>query len=1063
MNRLRLPKLLLLLLLLCSTTTSFSQEKTISGKVIDKPTNTPLQGVSIRVKNGSQATSTDASGDFTIKVPSSESILTFSHVGFGIYETKAGDGKALSIGLSPLDVNLDDVVVVGYGSAKRSNILGAVSSIKAVELENLPVSNLGAALQGRFAGVNVSGGTARPGASATITIRNPMFYTKDAGGTLSPLFIIDDVIRSEEDFNLLDPTEVEDITILKDAAAAIYGVRSANGAIVVKTKRGKVGKTQVTFNSSYAVNDATQLPSMMNGVEHATYLNASTKARRNFVADGGSGYLADAAYYTDDELAHFANNNTDWFKMGWKPSHLMRQTINVSGGSDRATFFAGGSYIKQDGNLDRINLDKWTFRASADVKLATGLKVGLTVNGDIKNTKQYLLKQGGENPENDMKGLLYTPGFTPAYINGLPVRLSSASNQNTIDAFHFFEVQRLNNYNNSDNNGLNIMGNIEYQVPFLKGLTARVQYSKTLDNTFPKQFGTKYQLYTFNMTGEHNHIFSNELNTSVAPVSVSNGNRVYLKPSKSDRYQLNASLGYANKFGKHEFSAIAIVEQAESFYNDIESITEGPIDGAPDLSRFAFGAQTVYETQSETGNLGYIGRANYAFNNKYLAEFSFRYDASTNFAPENRWGFFYSASAGWVVSEENFFKGAISNTINFLKLRASVGHLGTDQVKPYSYQQRYTPIANGGAVFGGNSPISVGTKPENMPNPNAKWDDYMKYGVGIETRFFNSRLSFVADGFYNHGYNLLTSLSSSVPLLVGSPVTPENYSTLNSFGYELTAGWRDNISRNLSYNIGAFFSWMDNKQIKVDAQKGILGTYEDPTGRSSDMGLQGYNYIGMFRNQAEVDKFLVENPGHTIFGLQPKPGMLYYQDIRGAKDPVTNQYAAPDGKVDENDMDFLTPKSSNHYGFGVNLGLGWKGFKLDMVIAGAFGGQGSVEGAARKLGTATSARPEFWKDAWTPENPDAAYPNPFYSASYDVTSSFWFKSSTSIRMRSADLSYGISPNFAKRIGFNNLRVYVSATNPFNFYNPYSYKDNANGSFDTYPNLRTIAFGINASL
>jgi hypothetical protein len=251
--------------------------------------------------------------------------------------------------------------------------------------------------------------------------------------------------------------------------------------------------------------------------------------------------------------------------------------------------------------------------------------------------------------------------------------------------------------------------------------------------------------------------------------------------------------------------------------------------------------------------------------------------------------------------------------------------------------------------------------------------------------------------------------------------------------------------------------------VQVDVDKGIRGTWEDPNGYSMDRGVRGYHYLGMFRTQEEVDAFLSKNPDYKVFGKKPEPGMPYYQDIRGAKDPLTNQYAGPDGVVDENDEDWLTNKANNHYGFGLSVGAGYKGFRIDMVMSGAFGGQNVVEGDARKQATVTSNRPAFWSDHWTPENPNARYPSPYYVDQYDRTSSFWFRNSFSFRMRTINLSYTFSQSLAKSMGFQSFKVYMAATNPFNFYNPYDYKDNALGSYAVYPLMRTIAFGLNVSL
>lgn len=1024
-----------------------SKEKVVRGKVLSSE-GTEIPGVTVRVKGLSKGTVTDPDGNFTLSVPEGSPVLVFSLIGNSPLEVPVDNRQVVNVTMKGGVTDLSETVVVGYGQQQKIHLTGAVATVNVKDIEDLPVGNLAASLAGRLPNVSVSGGTGRPGDAATITIRNPVIFSKD-GGTLSPLYIIDDVIRTQEDFNLLDPTEVENISVLKDAAAAIYGARSSQGAIVIRTKRGKAGKVQISYNSSIAITDATSLPGMMNGYQLATYLNDM-----NF-ADGKQ--PADPEIYTPDELEHFRNNNYNWLKDAWKSSIVTRHAFNVSGGTEKATFFAGASYFYQNGNLDNIKNDKWTFRASADIKLATGLKLGLSVSGDLANTHKYLSKQGSENDNNDVMSLLKTPQFTPPYVNGLPVQLSS--NSSSVDAYHVFEVQRLNNYNNSRNNSLNVVANLEYQPTFIKGLTARVQYAKLLDNTFPKQFGTYYNVYSFSMLGEHKHIYGGD----VEQVSrMKNGSRVYFKPSYGDRYQLDAYLTYNRKFGRHDISVLAVVEQSEYKYDDVQASTEEPTESAPDISRFAFGPMNVWETANETGNLSYIGRVNYAYNNKYMAEFAFRYDASTNFAPEYRWGFFPSVSAGWVISEENFFRRNIRG-LDYLKLRASAGHLGGDATKPWGYIQRYTPSPTAGAVFGGNNPRSVGTKPEGMPNPAARWDDNLKFNVGIDAKALDSRLSATVETFYDHRYNMLTSLTASVPLTVGAAIAAENYNTVNAYGYEISLGWNDKAGKDLNYYVNGFLSWSDAKAIKVDTDKGIRGTYEDPNGRSMDMGVKGYHYLGMFRSQAEVDAYLAQNPDYTIFGETPKPGMLYYQDIRGPKDPLTNKYAGPDGMIDENDEDFITSRANNHFGFGLSVGAGYKGFRLDMVMSGSFGGQDIVEGPARKQATTTSSRPEFWADHWTPENPNAAYPNPYYDDSYDVTSAFWFKSSFNFRMRSLNLSYTFTPSLTKRIGFNSFKVYVAATNPLNFYNPYNYKDNGLGSYDVYPNLRTIALGINASL
>ncbi|SFD24789.1 SusC/RagA family TonB-linked outer membrane protein [Spirosoma endophyticum] len=1019
----------------------------ITGTVKDAK-GEPLPGVNVLIKGTKTGTVTDIKGTFRLNLPTGKETLIFSYIGFKTKEFQANGQTTLAVQLEEDAAALSEVVVVGYGVQKKVSLTGAVATVDMKAVQDLPVNNLSAVLTGQLPGVGVSGGTSRPGENATITVRNPIILSKD-GGTLQPLYVIDNVVRSADDFNALDVSEVEAISVLKDAAAAIYGARSNQGVVVVQTKRGKAGAPKFSYSGSTGISNAT-LPKMMNGFEQATYMNDL-----NYAAGKPA---TDPLIYTPDELAYFKNNNTDWLRTAWKPSTVSRHALNVSGGNEKATYFAGISYNAQDANFSNINTNKWTFRASADMQVTKGLKAALSLSSFIGDKRMYYLKQGGENAENDMKSLLYTPQSAPPYVNGLPVQLSTSSNTNTIDAFHFFEVQNSNNYTQTKSTGLNVTANMEYQIPGVKGLKARVLYSRTFDNSFGKQYGTKYNVYSFSMLGDHKHIYGGDL---LKTVTLNNGDRVRINPSYIDTYQFNGYLNYDRQFGKHQLSAIAFFEQAETHSDQVAAMAEGVIIDGLDNMRYATGTQTTSETESETGFLSYAGRINYNYANKYLFETAIRYDASTNFAPEYRWGLFPSFSLGWVMSEERFFRDNV-HFIDFLKLRGSLGFLGGDATKAYNWLTSYSIQQGKGAVFGGNADRPLVVTPNNsMANRQARWDDNTKYNIGLDAQFLKNRLSFTFDAFYDHRYNMLTALSSSVPLLVGATLPSENYATVNGFGTEISVGWNSKINNDWSYKINTFFTWSDNKQVLVDVNRGLIGTYLDPTGRSNDMGVLAYHYLGMFRTQQDVDQYIEKNPGYTLFGAAPKPGMLYYQDVRGPKD-ASGQYTAPDGKITDADLDYLKPKASNHYGFGFNFSTSYKNLSFAAVIGGSFGGQAMVEGTARAQGTLTANRPQFWADHWTPENPNAKYPSPYYKDTYTVDSEFWYRSATQIAVRNVNVSYGLPTKWAGKAGLNTARIYLVATNPLNLYNPYDYKANS-GNYDAYPVLRSFSLGLNLGL
>jgi TonB-linked SusC/RagA family outer membrane protein len=1036
----------LTLFLLAAALTGTAQNRQLKGSVTDATLKEPLAGVSILIAGTTLGTSTDTEGKFTLNLPADAQIIIISYVGFEKQSIEIGNRTSLAVEMQPDAKALEDVVVVGYGEQKRSHLTGAVATVNIGQIDELPVGDISSALVGKMPGVSVSGGTARPGSAASIVIRNPTKASKD-GGSNAPLFIIDDVIRSEADFQLLDASEIENLSILKDGAAAVYGARAALGVVVVRTKRGKAGKPQVNYTTTAGVSDATYKPKMMNGVQLATYLNDFNRSRGLAPTD--------PEFYTQDELDHFSKNNNNWFDMAWKPSFNMRHALNISGGTDRATFFAGATYFTQDGNVDNLSYKKWNFRASTDVKITRDLKIGLGVSGNLSDNKLFYLKQGGENVEKDVTNLLNTPQFIPPYVNGLPVLLPGGSNAS---GFHFFEAQKLNNYTRARSVVLNVNAYLEYNVPFVPGLKVRGIYNKNLGNDWGKQFGTYYKVYGFSMEGENRHIYGGTPNPATR---LNNGDRLRFNPGFTDGYQLNMNLSYARDFGRHNISALALVEQSEIYTESIATMKEGIFDGGNDYLMSALGAKDIGPNlANESGILSYVGRLNYSFAERYLLELSFRRDASTKFAPEYRWGTFPQLSAGWVLSEENLFKEKFS-FINFLKLRASIGFLGGDRTAAWQWMQRYTPQASNGAVFGGNSDRTVGIKLEKLPNYFGRWDDVTKKNIGLDASFLNSKLTATIDAYHDHGYNLLTTLSSSVPLTIGSVMPSENFETINSFGVEFSAGWSSKIGKSIDYNLNGFLAWNDNRNILVDVAATNVGTWQDPTGRSGDRGLMGYHYLGMFRSQDEVDRFLEQNNDYTIFGKAPKPGMLYYKDIRGPRN-TDGSYAAPDGKITEDDMDYLTRKENNHYNFGFSFGLGFKGLKVDVVTVGSFGGQASVEGDARSRATVDVSRPAFWADHYTPENPNAKYPDPYYHETYSVASSFWFRNAFVFRMRSINLSYTLGKSVSEKLGVSSMKIIGVGLNPLNFYNPFDYKG-SQSAYNVYPLMKTWSLGLNLTL
>lgn len=1066
-------------LLLISSTLK-AQTRTVSGTVTDEK-NEPLPGVTIQVKGSTASTATDANGKYAIKVTDMQTVvISVKFIGYAYQERAvAANERNADFKLVPTVNDLNEVVVVGYGEQKKIDLTGAVATVDNKQIQDIPVVDLASALRGQLPGVTVNGGNTRPQANVTsITIRNPLTF---ASGTPMPLFIIDDIQRTQADFNALDQSEVASISVLKDAAAAIYGIKGANGAIIVRTKRGQSGEPKVSYSGSLGLANASELPKMMDGYQLATYLNyigfAGQEATGHTIDEhgyiDGSSTKKLTTYYSPDELAYFQQpeNDVNFLKQAFKLAATQRHSLNVSGGNDKVSYYGGASYVSQNSNFTGTDYkaDRWSYRASVDAKVASGVKVGVSLSGFTTTEKKGYFKQGGESQDNDFKVLLLSPQFTKFYVNGLTNFLEGPAGNiagtNTLADFNYFYVRdHTNDYNLTKPTSLNINPTISYDVPFIKGLKLTGNYNREITNNYNKQVGTNYVAYQFSGLGENNHIPGG---TIIKSQTQKNGDFVRLNPSYNNNYELTGTINYARQFGKHSISLLALYEQLESYSDVSDSRVEGVILGGYDNQNFANGAMTSVETIGNTGDEAFAGRLNYNYADKYLLEALVRRDGSYNFAPGHQWGTFGSVSGGWVMSEENFFKDNVK-FMNFFKIRASLGWLGKNAQTPFQYAENYNFGQTGhGAVFGGNSDRGLTNYPNiSLANALSTWDNDTKVNLGLDMQFLNSRLSVTVDGYKEYMRNMLAPLTASTPLTVGATAPFENYGAANLFGYELSVSWKDKIGKDISYYVSPFLSWNDNKVLKKDQSAGIPGTWEDVIGKSSDQGLEGFKTLGFFRTQAQVDAYMAAHPNYTIYGLKPAPGMLYYQDIRGQKNAnAPGGYDAPDGIIDDNDKTYISNRQNNHYSGGFNFGGTYKNFTLQVVTSLSWGGVASIETDALSQGSATANRPAMWAPGnyWTPQTPDAPLPSPYYmgKTGYNsLTSDFWLRSSLQFRMTNLNLSYAFPKNLSKKFGVADIRVYANMVNPFNFYNPFDYRDNGVSSYLTYPTVKTYTFGLN---
>ncbi|MCF3109227.1 SusC/RagA family TonB-linked outer membrane protein [Niabella sp. CC-SYL272] len=1086
-----------------------AQTKTITGQVLEDSTNTPVQGVTIKVKNGPQTAVTNLQGNFTLNVPSQGATLQYSHVGYQYGErvVDPSNAEALVIRVKKLEVNLDDVVVIGYGSQKRENLTGSVATVDMGKISDFPVSSIAEALKGQIPGLNVTGGSQRPGENATLSIRQQFGFSKDGSSPL-PLIIIDDVIQLDpssglptmDQFNVLDPSEVESITVLRDASAAIYGSRASQGAIIVKTKKGKTGAPKISYSGKFEFNDAVSFGKTMSAYEHGIFANRFGRA---------SGW-SPSSFFDATELENLKSTNYDWLKEAWKPGGAMQHSLNVSGGSERATYFAGVGYYTQKPNLGSQDYNKWSFRTGVDVKVVNNLKLSATVSANNSKVEKSFTKisindgaytSGAE--QTDYAILAHMPKYIPWQytVNGATEYISPAlgphrvqtnpSGQNNISGWNYFGLLNNGSFTMDDDNAYNANFSLQYNVPFIKGLAFRVSYglSYSTGNNEQAMLGLRLAAATnTNAMGYHLYSDSSQWNVAV------NNNRSTVRYSDEigKVQQSNFFINYDNKFGKHNISAMASVEKGQQNYQKKFIIYDTPIMGAYNGSSPSAGTlntSNTYVNRTEGGNLAYLGRVNYDYDGKYLLQFVFRSDASTKFAPANYWGFFPGVSAGWVVSRERWFADHVS-WINNLKLRASYGKTGKDNLKPWRWMQTYGYAADKGLGFGNvNGGLLVsGLTPDATPNPNVTWDKTIKKNIGVDMSVLNNRLTLTYDRYWENNYDLLMPMAGmvGVPISVGGAFAEQNYGAVKAWGSEFSATWKDQVG-DFGYSIGVNFGTSDNR-----VTKWLPVAFDYP---SKNQTQEGYSTItpawgfltwkgnaagdGLLRTDADIDaywNYLTDlataagtTPSYLGFTTKTsiKKGMLAYQDLGGALDANGKTIAGPNGRVEEHQDYTQLARKNRSQGFVANLGFSWRAFTLNTQIATSWGGYNSIDYV--KQGTSSGqilwSHESYLNNMYdTLDNINGRWPNLGYYSQNGYSSDFWQISSFRSYVRSLVVGYTLPRRISSKLKMDALRVSLAGFNLWDFYNPYpdKYRNMYDDPKVAYPTLRTWSLGINAS-
>lgn len=1080
---------------------ALAQNTDIKGTVVDQ-NGEPIIGASVRVEGQKGGVITDLDGNYVIKAPKGAKI-TVSYIGY-VPQTVTAGGR---VQLKEDAQNLDELVVVGYGVQKKAHLTGSVATVPMDEIQDLASGGLASSLSGLVNGLSVSGGESRPGENAKMYIRDTNSLGDVGSVAQEPLFVIDGYIYPNdmkvgnttqnlgtEAFNNLDPSEVESITVLKDASAAVYGARAANGVILVTTKKGKIGAPRISYSGTFGFTDAVSHPKMLSAYEYGRLYNAVAAADPTNTSLNNKTDL-----YQYDELNAMKALNYDLLDKYWDVGFTMKHSVNLSGATEKASYFAGISYFDQDGNLGNLDYDRWNFRAGVDVKVSKWLGANLNVSGDYGKKNTPYIKIGGSSDQKDYDILLTRPRYIPEYVNGLPIAAYGISNtQQSEDQLYSYSVLQNNgDYSRSMNSNLNINASVNYDFGWsdiLKGLTLRFSYAKSIGTDKTNQYGSQYDIYRMQTRpGSGNHLYTPVgdedytqylTEANLIKMTAKNGDPMLSRTmTRTDSYQMNFTVSYARDFGQHHVGGLFSIEKSEAESEYQMSKVYDPYSFTNGQSNSASGDKDTEFKRAESGSLSYIGRINYAYSNKYLAEFLIRSDASTKFAPENYWGVFPSGSLGWVMSEEDWFKNALP-WVDFLKVRASFGMTGRDNTAAWQWMQVYAMDQDKGPVFGtgtgqgSDNRISI-NKNNSAVNRDVHWDKVYKANFGVDFNVLKNRLSVTFDMYHDWNREMLMNIKQALQGIIGTQSAAVNLGEMDSWGYELSLTWRDKIGKDFKYKIGINTGYSDNKVLNMDFATDYIYRQIRKGGRT-DIGLWGLQCVGMFRSFQDIEEYFAENNITRYLGMnkdEVRPGMLIYKDVRGALQE-DGTYAGPDGIVDKDNDQVCLSKRSNPYGVTMNLGADWKGLSLTAQINAQWGGYDVIDNSALKPGDGLeyTNMPSFWNvndmfsyqniydasgNLVVAENRNGSLPNLAYSSVNSIASSFWRISSTRVQLSRLTLAYTIPSSFVKKLGIQSARVNITGQNILSFYNPYP--DNFIDpmcSYGSYPTLRKFTVGVN---
>lgn len=1016
-----------------------AQSIKIQGTVVAESDGEPLPGVTVSIDGTNIATVTDMDGHFTIDAKQ-KGKLKFSYIGFKTTLKAFSTSGDMAIKLADDSNMLDEVVAIGYGSLKKSDLTGAVAVVKADNLKKTPAASVDQALQGRAAGVTVNANSGQPGAGATVRIRG-IGTVNDS----NPIYVVDGVICS--DISFLSPSDIESTEILKDASStAIYGSRGANGVILITTKKGEKGHAQVSFDMYYGVQNRWKKLDLMSKNDFVnTYLaiNAPKSERNYYEKKGFNEWLQRYKFGAD---THFAVAQTEKYANGidysaidtdWQDevfvSHAAIQNYHASidGGTDKSNYSFSTSWFSQDGTIIGSDYDRLTLRANTSFQVKPWLKVGENISfvyGKGRNAMNNSSSAGASVISAALAMAPWDPTTYPAgAVNSKGTDMSGmyAAPSNFKNAVNPYSMVY---YSHPEDIRKRWVGDIYLELTPFKGFSYRTDFS--YDETSVKSRSYK----DAHDTSVKDYLDQNWLSRSL---------------SSESTFSWENIVNYNNKWGDHSLNLMAGQTLEEYNYYYIGGSGSNILN--PDKKNWYLNQTTMLKTEagdnvSRTRRLSFLGRIHYVFKDRYLATINFRADGSNKF-PENTWGYFPSIALAWKANEEKFLRNV--KWLDYLKVRAGWGQIGNDKIGNDSFNQ--TLYATGptfvGYPLGADGTIQPGATVLTWVNQGGKWERTETLNFGLDGAIANGLFSAGIDFYIRNTKDML--IWKKGPAWIGNRYDAQaNIGEVRNTGLEITLGHANHIGK-FNYSVDANISYVKNELTKLNGGDPIYGDRVVSKEGLPLFTFWGYKYQGVYKTDEEAEAHL---PGYTKAGsVNPfHAGDAIFADLNG------------DGIIDDNDKTNLGnsfPKLS----YGLNLTCDYQGFDLNLFFQGVTGNKIYNALRERLEGNGTeSALSKDMTNVWTSDNIEGTIPNPAGNSENMANSSRFIESGSYLRLKNVQIGYNFQKNLISKIGLSKLRIYAQMSNVFTItkYNGYDPEVGSGVDYSNYPQARTLLFGMN---